>query len=1123
MALSNRDRIDRGLEAVTRGLGPYVLRELKSRYGDRWSYAVASELDGGSYSRIRQSTGSEDGFLRAVDAQALFKLMWGTYNEVFKEKLGFSGRNYLSEIMEVRNEWAHGGAFTADQTARALDTMHLLLRATSAAPEAEEVQKHQRAVMREIFEADQRREVKRVTREIPQTQGGLLPWRRVVDPHPDVREGRFQEAEFAADLAEVLNGNAEPEYQDPKEFFRRTYLTQGMVALLGGSIRRATGNGGDPVVQLQTVFGGGKTHTMLALYHLFGGEVSLGEIPDGEKVEEAAETSDLPTARRAVLVGTDLDVNRPRRHPDITTRTLWGEMAYQLGGTEGYELVAGADQNGKAPGAATLKQLFDEFGPALVLVDELVAYVRNIYGNDDLPAGSFDANMTFVQNLTEAAKRSERSLVVVSIPVSERAEESGRSDIEVGGEIGKLVAERLEQVIGRLESVWKPVGATEGFEIVRRRLFSSEMNEPARNAVVSAFARMYRDNRSDYPSECFEGEYERRLRSAYPIHPELFDRLYQDWSTLEKFQRTRGVLRLMAAVIHELWNQGDASLMIMPGSIPFDEYRVRNQFVRYLPEGWDAVVDTDVDGPDSRPEALDRQVGSLGRYAAARRVARAVFVGSAPSVAGQSVRGVEEVRVRLGCVQPGEPAAVFGDALSRLSDQAAYLYSDGTRHWYDTRPNVNREAADRAQQQRHEDVIDEIVSRLRRAARDSGEFARVHVAPGSGYDVSDDMETRLVVLGPEVPYRQSDPEDPARKEGRKILDYRGSAPRQYRNMLVFLAPDRSKMETLEQTTSRYLAWKSILRDEEQLNLDAHGRRQARENQERFDDAVDLQLEEAYAWLLYPSQEPREDGKMGDLEWNAVRASLGGGSLVERASRKVVTDGALVTSWSPVMLKNELDKYLWRGGEHVQLKQVWEDLAKYLYLPRVRDEEVLKATVREGVKSEDYFGYATSVTASGRYEGLKFGDPDTTIYLDEESVLIRPDVARRQIEEDEKKRGADPGVVTPGGKVEGVDNGEPGGGTGISGIGGPVMVPEPPVELPRRFYGVVEVNPVKLGGSAGQISQEVVQHLASIMGSNVEITVEIKVDVPEGIPEHVERIVSENCRTLRFKDFRFERE
>ncbi len=1125
MALSNRDRIDRGLEAVRRGLGPYVLRELKSRYGERWPYAVATELDGRSYSRV-QNVKSEEQFLDVADAQALLKLMWGSYNEVFKDKLGFSGRNYLSEIMDARNSWAHGGSFTVEETGRALDTMHLLLRAISAAPEAEDVQKHHRAVMREIFEADQRREVRRVTREVPQAPGGLLPWRQVVDPHPDVREGRYQEAEFAADLAEVLHGDADPEYQDPREFFARTYLTEGMVTLLAGAVRRMSGDGGDPVVQLQTVFGGGKTHSMLALYHLFGGELSLPGVPGGEKVAEAAERSDLPEARRAVLVGTDLDVNTPRHHPDATTRTLWGEMAYQIGGAGGYDLVADADQNGTAPGASTLKRLFDEFGPVLVLVDELVAYVRNIYGNDGLLAGSFDSNMTFVQNLTEAAKRSERSMVVVSIPVSERAEESGRSDIELGGEVGKLVAERLEQVIGRLESVWKPVGATEGFEIVRRRLFSSEMNDAARDAVVSAFARMYRENRSEYPSECVEGEYERRLRSAYPIHPELFDRLYQDWSTLEKFQRTRGVLRLMAAVIHELWKQGDAALMIMPGSIPLDGFKVRNQFVRYLPEGWDAVVDADVDGPDSRPEALDRQVGSLGRHAAARRVARSVFVGSAPSVAGQRVRGVEEVRIRLGCVQPGEPAAVFADALGRLSEGAAYLYSDGTRHWYDTRPNVNREAADRAQQQRREDVLDEIVDRLRRATRDRGEFARVHVAPDSEHDVSDDAVARLVVLGPEAVYRHGDPENPALVQAQQMLDSRGSAPRQYRNMLVFLAPDRAKVEMLEGTTRRLLAWGSVLRDEEQLNLDAHGRRQAQENLDRFDDAVDLQLEEAYSWLLYPGQQTAQNGTMGPVEWSRVRIGTGGGSLVERASRKVISEGALVTSWAPVMLKSELDKYLWRDGEHIGLRQVWDDLAKYLYLPRLRDESVFRDTVRDGASSTDFFGYAQAVSAAGRYEGLKFGEPSIVVYLDGQSVLVRPDAASRQIEEDQNTQRTPydvQGQLGTGQLGAGGAGEEYGGGT-KTGLGFDAGDGEPELQSQsRRFYGVIEMDPSRLGGNAGQIGQEVVRHLTSIAGTNVEITLEIRADAPEGIPDHVKHIVSENCRTLKFRDCGFEEE
>lgn len=1109
MALSNRDRIDRGISSVTAGLAPYVLRELKTRYKDRWGYAVVGELGEGRYSRVQNA--SEDAFLQSVDAQALFKVMWGCYNDVFRDKLGFSGRNQLSELMEVRNNWAHNGSFNLEDTQRALDTMHRLLQAVSAGREAEEVQKHHRAVLRQIFESDERREVKRTVREAPESREGLLSWREVVDPHPDVREGRYQEAEFAADLAEVLSGAAETEYQDPGEFFRRTYLTEGMVGLLANAAQRLSGTGGDPVIQLQTVFGGGKTHSMLALYHLFGEEEVFGSVPGGEKVSRESGLAGMPVANRAVLVGTDLDAGKPRRHDDATTRTLWGEMAYQLGGIDGYDYVRESDERGVAPGAGTLKQLMDDHSPALILIDELVAFIRNIYGIDGdnrLAAGTFDSNITFVQNLTEAAKRSERAIVVVSVPVSERGDETGRSDIELGGEVGKLVAGRLEQVLGRIESVWKPVGATEGFEIVRRRLFSSEMNAPARDAVVSAYARMYRDNRSEYPSGCVESEYERRLKSAYPIHPELFDRLYEDWSTLEKFQRTRGVLRLMAAVIHELWTSGDRSYMIMPGDIPLDEFRVRNQFVRYLPDGWDAVVDSDVDGPDSRPKELDDKVGSLGRYHAARRVARSVFVGSAPSVAGMRVRGVEEARVRLGCVQPGESSAVFADALGRLSDGAAYLYSDETRHWYDTRPNVNREAADRAQQQKREDVFDEITTRLRRAARGSGDFARVHVAPMGSSDIPDEPDARLVVLGPDHGYRSGDPENVALNTARECLDRRGGSPRLYRNALVFLTPDRSRMESLEGTTRRYLAWKSITDEEEQLNLDAHGRRQATDNAEKMDNAVDLQLEEAYQWLLYPGEEPDGKGKMS-FEWSATKIGPGG-SLVERASSRIVAEGALVTKWSPMMLKKELDAYLWSGvreGDHVPLKQLRDDLARYLYLPRIRAARVLEETVRDGVASGEFFGYAQAVTTGGRYEGLKLAEPGIVVYLDEQSVIVKPHIARKQLEVEAERQ--NPPTYTPD-----PDPGNPVGDNGDSGAA-PPRRETPTRTVATDFHGEVEIDPTKLGGSAGVISSEVVQRLTALLDADVKVKIIIEANVPEGIPENVRRDVSENCNTLRF--------
>ncbi|WP_236622573.1 DUF499 domain-containing protein [Thermus tengchongensis] len=233
-------------------------------------------------------------------------------------------------------------------------------------------------------------------------------------------------------------------------------------------------------------------------------------------------------------------------------RTLWGEIAYQLGGVEGYRMLEEEDRTGVAPGSDVLKELFDRFSPALVLIDEWVAFLRNLYGEEGLPAGTFDQNLTFAQALTEAAKRSPRALVVASLPAS---------DAEVGGGGGREALLRLQNVFGRLESVWQPATQDETYEIVRRRLFQplSAEGYRVRDAVVREYVRYYREHRGEFPSEVLEPRYEERMRLAYPIHPELFDRLYEDWATLEGFQRTRGVLRLLASVVYTLWVRGDTS------------------------------------------------------------------------------------------------------------------------------------------------------------------------------------------------------------------------------------------------------------------------------------------------------------------------------------------------------------------------------------------------------------------------------------------------------------------------------------------------------------------------------------------------------------------------------------
>jgi hypothetical protein len=1081
------------LEALKDGLGPFILREYRTIYTPQgYVNEMDSVLASPSYPGLpEEAWADEEALLAALDTHACLHLMWRRWNEVFQDKLGHTARSYVSEMIGARNNWAHQTAFTNDEAYRIADTAARLLKMVTAPEQAAYVGGLAKDLLRLRFEAEAEK-AKRETvtpEEEVTTLAGLKPWRAVVQPHPDVASGRYIQAEFAADLSQVLAGTAEPEYQDPLEFFHRTYLTEGLLALLVTGVKRLTAQGGDPVVQLQTAFGGGKTHSMLALYHLCGGRIKLSDFPGGERIAAQIGDIDLPETNVAVLVGTALDPSKPREYPDATVHTLWGEMAYQLGGLTGYTMVERADVKGVNPGSDTLSALLYRFGPCLVVIDELVAYARNLYDVERLPAGSFDSIMSFMQSLTEAVKRSDESMLLIALP---------ESDIEIGGEAGRAALERLSHVAGRIESVWKPVTAIESFEIVRRRLFATGIDYAARDAVVDAFGDMYRNASGEFPAGVPERDYLDRIQSAYPIHPELFDRLYQDWSTLERFQRTRGVLRLMAAVIHQLWTQGDQSLLIMPGTLPLDTTPVRNELLRYLPDTWAAVLDTDIDGPGSRPFKIDGAVPALGRYSASRRVARTVFIGSAPSVAAQRVRGLEEVRIRLGCAQPGEPTAVFGDALRRMGGELTYLYTDGSRYWYDTRPTVNKLARDRAQGFAGERVDAEIVGRLR-AVPKNRDFAAFHVAPPETSDVVDEAQARVVVLHPSFTHKRTTVETDALQEARRFLESRGTAQRLYKNMVVFIAPDENDAQALRLAVREFLAWESIQDEREPLNLDAQQRRQVATSLQKADETVGLRLRSAYNWLLVPTQpEP-----LGPIEFQASKIS-GDDNFYDRAARRLRNDGLLIYEWSPDILRMELDRYVWseeRGWE-VGLKRLWEYLAQYCYFPRLFDREVLVKAVRDGVARLDApFAYATGRSDEGYHTGLVFRELGN-VYCDDESLLVHPD----HVVEPPQVRKV-PRVPQEGGEpAPGDEEGER---------------PEPGKRVLSRYYGRVEIDPQRVHKDMGVIVEEVVQRLTSQVGCEVEVTLEINARRPEGFDEGTVRTINENSRTLKFEHFGFE--
>ena len=515
--------------------------------------------------------------------------------------------------------------------------------------------------------------------------------------------------------------------------------------------------------------------------------------------------------------------------------------------------------------------------------------MRQFPEGQTLSGGTYDSNLSFVQALTEAVKLVPGAIVLAALPESE---------VEAGGQRGVAALRALEKTFGRVQALWKPVATEEAFEIVRRRLFEPVRDPAARDAVCRAFADAYVAEGAKLPVETQEHRYLDRLVQAYPIHPEVFDRLYEDWATIEGFQRTRGVLKLMAKVIYRLWKDDNRDLMILPGSLPLHDGSTRNELTYYLPAGWDPVIERDIDGDRAETTELESRETRFGQLQAARRVARTLFLGSAPSSVSTKpgIRGLDRGRVLLGCLQPGQAAAVYSDALNRLVDRLHYLNSSGdkaqdaTRYWFDTRANLRREMEDR--KRRFDDKTDvrrTIHDALNRLIGSGMLFDGVHIFTPHG-DIPDDSGLRLVVLPPENWYSREE----ARLAEELVLEIvrnHGTKPRYQGNRLLFLAPDHGALTRLRHAARVVLAWGSIVDDVEngRLNIDLLQRRQAQNEWETARGVLPRAARECYKWLLCPTQHSPTDPKPSVEAFPLNTTGKSVGSELER----VCTENELV--------------------------------------------------------------------------------------------------------------------------------------------------------------------------------------------------------------------------------------
>lgn len=927
----------------------------------------------------------------------------------------------------------------------------------------------------------------------------LKPWREIIVPHPDVLNGTFQQSEFAADLTAVRTGRATPEYGDAQAFYERTFITEGMGKLLTQVSQRLNNKGGEPVIQLQTSFGGGKTHTMLAVYHLANRQCALGGLSGIPALLDRAGVMDVPQAKVAILDGTAHAPGQPWKHGKQLVRTLWGELAWQLGGAEGFVLVQDADANGTSPGKDVFCALLEQFAPCVVLLDELVVYIRQFVESQPLSGGTYDSNLSFIQSLTEAAKLVPNAVVLASLP---------ESNSQAGGPRGVAALQALEAIFNRVQALWKTVAPEEAFEIVRRRLFESIRDPKARDLVCRAFADAYVAEGAKVPQETLETGYFDRMSQSYPIHPEVFTQLYEEWTTIDGFQRTRGVLKLMAKVIYRLWQDNNKDLMILPGSLPLYDGSARNELVYYLGPGWDPVIDRDIDGERSETTVLETKETRFGSVQAARRVARTVFLGSAPSSVNTrpGIRGLDRARVLLGCLQPGQTSSLYSDALNRLADQLHYLNSSGdkaqstTRYWFDTRANLRREMEERKKRfEGQNEVRGRMAEILKKLSNSATFFDGAHIFTPHN-DVPDDSALRLIILPPTDFYSREE----SRLAFDSVLEFvrnHGKAPRYRGNRLIFLAPDHGALARLNDCIRTALSWNSIVEDvgAMRLVLDNLQSQQAKKELQGAEDVLPRVARECYKWLLCPVQDNPTATKptIEVFPLNTVGATLG-----PEIERVCVDNVLVITTWSPIHLRDELKKLYWKSDKPAfGAMAFWEDTQRYLYLPRLKNRGVLEQAIIKGAGNRDFFGTAYGYH-EGKFDGFKFGDAN--VQLDDTLLLIEPEVAK--VYDASIVPVVQPGPIPPGPKPP-----EPS-------PPGPPPGPIPPGPAPKSnaFHGNVTINASTAKMRMVEVAEEIIAVLAGDPNAEIRVTVEIQVNFPSGASDQTKRAITENAQTLNFK-------
>ena len=674
---------------------------------------------------------------------------------------------------------------------------------------------------------------------------GLPAWFNVVVPQSDIRDGVLDESIFAANIEEVASGTAPVVYQDIRYFFECTYVTEGIKELIRRVVQALNGQESqNRVISLQTGFGGGKTHSLISLYHVVKDSSTFKRLDTASSILEPQDMPQFDHARVAVFTQNTVSVvDGHKVSDDIITHTLWGELAWQLGGREGYERVRNADIQMVAPTAQDIKPIIEGASPALILIDELADYCNRASGKVVGSGTLFTQTNSFIQTLTEVVASVPKTVLICTLPASAREVASS--------EIGQEILSALETRVVRVGSSVKPVDDEEIYEVVRRRLFDRITNYDVIEQVARKYKDMYHNRRDSLPAEADRVAYVERIKKSYPFHPELIDLFHIRWGSDSKFQRTRGVLRLLASIVKDLWSR-KSSLAGTQALIQTSDVRLENlptlqsQITSLMGSQWDSVMHADVFGTISNAYKLDEQnVGNhIGEYHLATAVTTTVLMAS---IGSSSQRGLTLKQLKLCLLKPDAFQHIDIDStVNQLENVVHYMYKSSIggeqSFWFQSKPNINILVNQAKGDVKEEEVNAEIMRMVKQSVANLGQV-KVLVDPTG--DVPELKQLTFVVMHPKYTVAAGgDVSRSAQYAIKQMAQMKGSSQRVYRNTMLFLVCSEAGKAALSMKLREYLASDKIM-TEYSSQLDQDQRKDIADRKRMSGDAAKEQLIHAY--------------------------------------------------------------------------------------------------------------------------------------------------------------------------------------------------------------------------------------------------------------------------------------